>query len=627
MIPLVPVPLTLKLGKRRRDLHSLDRKPKRTKKKKLTIRKSTFKHSLKTKTWINHNPIVRKGDFRDENMKQMSKATFTNALNFGNDWKSPPGSKRHPFNLLSQNVNAQMSKPATNSKLKRRPKRARKQKLLKPKCVYHSNVYKNVSLFELTPGEYQWLGWINNIDNPVVDDGVEKTCAEKLDTYCKEKGISIANTQVPNQEHVIREKKHVRVILKSRVNSLTGDREFLAQWSGDDNCSTWEPEIALSNCDALKQFLEKEKKNRDRTISISNERKFDKKVKIVSIKKEAQVRRLKLGSVKQEVCPTPAVVELPPIPSSMIVQIVEDCPKEKKVEVGDQVKCSNNGHDWVMGVVTEVEPNICMKCVGFKKSHQFGHVRLASHCNEFVPLTPWVECRPFFGEGQKIFVLSSSGCWRQCTVIDQSDSQILINYSGFPDRFNEFLSKTSDRIIIDPIVPYKDKLEYTKEVQEIFECQEKMMNVLDKVQRLLVQQRNFEEQKRNAERLSGNNELQDFFNEETSYLEDQYWSTLRSIIDATEEFHAWELDIKERLKEASSKCDSDFIETYLKFKTGKLTDVEIEKKRTLIFEALRSSGSTMTKFLLTELEIITLQLRAEIYSKTIEPSATDFLSE
>ena len=74
--------------------------------------------------------------------------------------------------------------------------------------------------------------------------------------------------------------------------------------------------------------------------------------------------------------------------------------------------------------------------------------------------------------------------------------------------FNEFLSKTSDRIIIDPIVPYKDKLEYTKEVQEIFECQEKMINVLDKVQRLLVQQRNFEEQKRNAERLSGNNESQ-----------------------------------------------------------------------------------------------------------------------
>ena len=69
--------------------------------------------------------------------------------------------------------------------------------------------------------------------------------------------------------------------------------------------------------------------------------------------------------------------------------------------------------------------------------------------------------------------------------------------------------------------------------------------------------------------------MRDFFNEETSYLEDQYWSTLRSIIDATEEFYAWELDIKERLKEASPKCDSDFIETYPKFKIGKLTDVEI----------------------------------------------------
>ena len=88
---------------------------------------------------------------------------------------------------------------------------------------------------------------------------------------------------------VIREKKHVTAILKSRVNSLTGDREFLAQWSGDDS-STWEPEIALSNCDALKKFLEKEEKTRNQAIAISNERKFKKKVKIVSIKKEAQLR-------------------------------------------------------------------------------------------------------------------------------------------------------------------------------------------------------------------------------------------------------------------------------------------------------------------------------------------------
>jgi len=626
MIPVVPVPLTLKLGKRRRELHSLDRKAKRIKKKKLTIRKSTFKHSLKTKTWINHNPTIRNGDSQNENLNRVSKATFTNVLNFGNDWKSSAGTKRQPFNLLAKNIHAQTSKPLTNSKLKRRPKRARKQKLLKPKFVYHSNVYKNVSLFELTPGEYQWLGWINNIDNPVVDDGVEKTCAEKLDAYCKEKGISIANTQVPNREHVIREKKHVTAILKSRVNSLTGDREFLAQWSGDDS-STWEPEIALSNCDALKKFLEKEEKTRNQAIAISNERKFKKKVKIVSIKKEAQLRRLKLNSVKHDVCSQPAAVPPPPIPSSMIVQIVEDCPEEKKVKIGDQVKCCNNGNDWVMGVVTEVEPNVCVQCVGFKNSHQFAQVRLASHCNEPTLLTPWVECRPFFEEGQKVFVLSNSGCWRQCIVIDQSDSQILVNYSGFPHRFNEFLSKTSDRIIIDPIVPSKDKTEYTKEVQEIFECQEKMMKVLDKVQRLLVQQGNFEEQKRNAERIVGNDESQEFLNEETSYLDDQYWSTLRSIIDSTEEFHAWELDIKERLKEVAPNCDADFIGTYLEFKTGKLNDVELEKKRTLIFEALRSSGAIMTKFLLNELEIINLQYKAEIYNKTIEPSVVDFLSE
>jgi len=608
---LMPInPVSLLLRKRPRGFENQNEPPRKRVKKKLTIRKSSFKHSFQSKTWTSYPSKV------------LTVPTTTVSKPKKNLLKADSGGKqnlpkpaRKAFAEKVLNGRQACTVPISTKKKTQRPRRSRKQRMLKPKLVYHSSAFNKVSLFEMRPSEYQWLGWVKNMDKPVVDDGDEKTCAEKLNAHCKQKGLDLVNPQLLNPDsaqktHIVREKKTVTKVLRERMNSLTGEREFFVKWSGKDETKSWEPEIALSNCDALKRYQQAIRK-------------------LTAKSKKAKKARV---PVKQKAKSAVKMVSALSLCANKVVQIVNDQQAKEKLKVGDQVECSSDGKSWRNGFVTGIDSDICVRCVGFKHSHVFNQVRRASFSpDSSVRLDIFDECQPYFEEDQQIFALSTTNVWRQGRIIDSSRTEILLKYTGFSDRFNEFFPRASPRInrgsFLLPETPNEEECAFEGNDAKILKLQQEQAERLSQIVQLMAQQEALTAQRETLQSLLSD----DFFlQEEMSFIEEKFCPLLLEIVEKTDAFLTTQLSIQDLVEALiSSKTSSESVFTTkvlkatLKFcDSSKPTKSEMNAKRALIFQALQTSNAWLTQFLLNELAIVSLQTKAEIYERTAHVSAS-----